>query len=847
MTKAVRQLTTLFTPNTYTLSLDFTKQTDRKFSGTVSIDGVLLQLGHEIILHSKDLTITSATIDGKEATWKAGKDDEMAFTATGELAKGQHVVTIGFEGAITDPMHGIYPCYFKHDGKNKELIMTQLESHYAREAFPCVDEPLAKATFDLTLTTAFGVTVLGNTPVRQSRKEQNALVTSFEPTPKMSPYLLAFVFGELSYTEMTNKNGVLVRCYATPDNVEHTRFALDFAARSLEFLDNFFGTTYPLPKCDLVAVPDFAAGAMENWGLITFRENAMLFDEKNSSADLKEWVAAVVMHELSHQWFGNLVTMKWWDDLWLNESFAKWMEHYGVDKLMPEWRIWDSFGASEQQYAFNRDGLANVQAVRQPVKHPDELHSLFDPAIVYAKGACLIRMLQGYLGEDVFRDGLRLYMAAHKYGNTSADDLWAALDKASGKDVSQFMKRWIEQPGHPVVSVASPTPTTVAIEQRRFYANAKQAANNETVWPLPLLSDEIADELLQTKQASFAAAAQPVIINRGYTGFYHTHYQGALLDAIAMEVKNGKLPVVDRQGLLIDNIALARAGVQSTADVLKLLAAYTSESSFPVWQAMSSAIGAARTIVNDDPAIKPHLQKYVAQLVHAQYDRLGWDKKPGEPYFDELLRPSIIGLMAYAEVPAVIDHLLNMFDAAQQPEAIAAPELRSIVFAVAVRERGRPAYERLLEWYKTARSADERVNLTVGMTSMRDPELAKDATKLFTSKLVKPQDLAYWFIYTIRNRHARSAAWDWMINNWDWITKQFKNSHDYADFPKYSSSALATREELEQYKAFFEPKLNESDIAMVIRQGIEEIETRVLWRERDLSGIADYLKSKAAK
>lgn len=845
MTKPVRRLTELFAPNNYKVSLDLSKQADRTFSGTVTIDGVLLKAADKIVLHSKDLAILSATIDGKAATWQAGSDDEMTFVAKSELARGQHLVTIGFEGKITDPMHGIYPCYFNQGGKDKELLMSQLESHYAREAFPCVDEPAAKATFDLALTTVPGITVIANTPVKHSREENSALVTSFETTPKMSPYLLAFVAGEMGYLETTNKNGVLIRTYATPDNVEYTRFALEFAARSLEFLDEFFGTKYPLPKCDLVACPDFAAGAMENWGIITFRENAMLFDPKNSDATLKEWVAAVVMHELSHQWFGNLITMKWWDDLWLNESFAKWMEHYGVDKLMPEWRVWDSFGASEQQYAFNRDSLAQVQAVRQPVNHPDELHSLFDPAIVYAKGACLIRMLQGYLGEETFRDGLRIYMAAHKYGNTSADDLWAALDKASGKDVSKFMRRWIEQPGHPVVSVAADTAGSIALEQRRFYANPKQAKNDGTIWPLPLLSNEISQDLLDTQNATFAVDTQPVMINRAYTGFYHTHYQGALLDTIALAVKDGTLSVTDRQGLLVDGIALARAGVQSTADVLKLLASYEHEESYPVWQAMGSAIGAARTIVNDDPAVKPDLQKYVAKLAQAQFERLGWEKKKGEPYFDELLRPTMIGLMAYAEVPAVVDHLLGMFDAAHKPEDITAPELRSIVFACAVRQRGRPAYERLLEWYKQTRSAEERVNLTVGMTSMRDPDLAREVTKLFTSKLVKPQDLAYWFIYTIRNRHARDAAWEWMENNWDWIIKQFKNSHDYADFPKYSSGALSTREEQDRYKTFFEPKLNEPDIAMVIRQGIEEIETRVLWRERDLTGVTDYLKARA--
>lgn len=844
--KIVRRLHDLYQPSSYTLAIDISSRVERTFSGTVTITGTLANASHGITLHSKDLAIKSATIDNTDATTNAGEDDELTVSTGTQLAAGEHTIHIAFTGVITDPMHGLYPCYFKHDGKDKELLMTQLESHYARELFPCVDEPAGKATFDLTLTTETDITVIANTPVKSQTEQNGRLVTAFEQTPKMSPYLLCFVSGELGYTETTSKNGVLVRAYATPDNVKHTTFALEFAAKTLDFLDDYFGTPYPLPKCDAIAVPDFAAGAMENWGIMTFRENALLYDEQNSPADTKEWVAAVVMHELSHQWFGDLVTMQWWDDLWLNESFAKWMEHYGVNKLIPEWRVWDSFGASEQQYAFNRDALAQVQAVREPVRHPDELHSLFDPAIVYAKGACLIRMLQGYLGEDAFRDGLRIYMAKHKYGNTSANDLWAALDEASGKDVSAFMTAWIQQPGHPVVSVEM-SADRVTLSQKRFYANPTQAKEDATVWPLPLLSKEIDVELLDTQELATTATTAPVILNRGYSGFYHTRYQGEALAALADEVKAGKLPVIERQSLLIDSVALARAGEQSTADALQLLAAYKGESSYPVWQAMNSVIGAVRTVVNDDPAVKPYLQKYIANLARTQYDRLGWEKIKGEPYFDELLRPDMIGLMAYAEVPAVVDKLLGMFDAAAKPEDIASPELRSMVYGMAMRHYGRPAYDKLLNWYKTTISADERVSIAAGISSTRDPEMAKEIVKLFTGKLVKPQDLAYWFIYTIRNRHTRHVGWQWMQDNWDWIVKQFKNSHDYSDFPKYSASGMGTREELEQYKAFFEPKLDEQDIAMVIRQGIEEIEVRMLWRERDLDAITNMLMDSVQK
>jgi aminopeptidase N len=838
----VRKLLANFQPTHYNLSLDLSKQTERVFSGTVDVEGKLAAESDRIVLHSNELTITSANINGKAVTWEQGKDDEMAFISGTKLPARDYILTIGFEGKINDTMHGLYPSYFKLDGKDSELMATQLESHYAREVFPLVDEPAAKATFDLSLTTEAGLTAIANTPVKSQHEDGKKLTTIFKTTPVMSPYLLAFVTGKLAYTETTNKNDVLIRAYSVPGKEHQTKFALNYAAKTLEFLDEFFDIPYPLPKLDLMALPDFSSAAMENWGLVTFREAYMLVDEENTPADMKELIAEVIMHELAHQWFGNLVTMKWWDDLWLNESFAKWMENYGVDKLDPQWRTWEQFGATEQQYAFSRDGLANVQSVREPVNHPEELNSLFDPAIVYAKGACLIRMLQNYLGETAFRDGLRVYMKRHQYGNAEADDLWTALSEVSDKDVRAFMHPWLQQSGHPVVAV-SLTDEGVALSQHRFCANPTQVGKEDPLWPLPLLSDQIATDILQVRSAVIRTSAKPVMLNKDFTGFYHTQYSADMLAAIA--AKLSELSVVDRQGLLVDGIALTRAGLQPTVNLMELLAHYRQEKSYAVWQSMASVTGVVRTLINDDPAIKPNLQKYVAALAEPQFKRLGWKRIKDESYFDELLRPTAIGLMAYAEVPAVVKHALKMFDDAKKPEDIKMPELRGIVYSVAVRERGEPAYNKLLDWYKTTNSADERVTLVAGIGGMRDPELAKKATALFMTKTIKPQDIAYWFIHLIRNRYARKVVWQWMQDNWGWIEKQFKNSHDYGDFPKYSSGAFSTREELAMYKEFFEPKLKEADIAILIKQGIEEIESRALWRERDLEAIATYLAQQA--
>lgn len=845
MTKAVRQLTHLFTPTSYALILNLTKREAREFSGSVVVRGALAESGKQIVLHSKDLNITSAAINDQKTAWEYGENDELTLSADQGLSAGDHFLHIEFTGKITDPMHGLYPCYFEINGEKKELLATQLESHYAREIFPCIDEPAGKATFDVTLVTEKGVTVLGNTPVVSSDESETSVMTVFETTPKMSPYLLAFVVGELAYTETTNKNGVLIRSYSVPGKEDQTKFSLDYAAKTLEFYDEYFGLPYPLPKLDLIALPDFSSAAMENWGLVTFREAYMLVDEANTPADMRETIASVVTHELAHQWFGNLVTMKWWDDLWLNESFAKWMENYAIDHLNPEWQVWEQFGASEQQYAFNRDSLANVQAVREPVRHPDELHSLFDPAIVYAKGGCLLRMLQNYLGDETFRDGLRIYMQRHQYSNAEADDLWAALDEASGKDVKNFMQRWLTQPGHPVVT-AHLDGDTLALTQQRFFADPSQTKDGTTHWPLPLLSDQLQADLLDTQATTLKVTQTPVLLNKNHTGFYHTQYDSAMLNAIAQLVAADTLPAMDRQGLLVDGLALARAGLQPTVDVVTLLSHYKNEASYPVWQAMTSVTGVLRTLINDDPAIKPHLQRYTAQLAQQQFERLGWERIKGEPYFDELLRPAVIGLLAYADVPAVIDKSLAIFEAAQQPEDITMPELRGIIYSVAVKHQGQKAFDKVLHWYKTNQSADERMTLAAGLSAVRDANIGKQAIKLFRSEFVKPQDVAFWFVYFLRNRYTRKDTWQWMVDNWDWITEQFKNSHDYADFPKYSAGALSTPEELANYKAFFEPKLDEADITMVIRQGIEEIGVRVAWRERDLAAITTFLAQYSA-
>ncbi len=361
MKTSVKQLYDQFKPKHYLLSIQPDKL-KKTFKGKVTIEGIKVgPTSQRIVFHQSSLKVTKATLsyNDKKTTYDIKvtsintheKLQELRLHTADKLRPGKYTIELSFNGKITRQMNGIYPCFYKEGKKDKELIATQFESHHAREVFPCIDEPAAKATFELILHTPKEDVVIGNTKVATEVVQNNMKTTTFETTPKMSTYLLAFVTGDLKFKEAKTKQGVTVRTYATSDKIEHVDFALEMAVKCLDFYNSYFGIDYPLEKCDLIALPDFAAGAMENWGCITFREQALLVDTKNTSLANKQYVALVVAHELAHQWFGNLVTMRWWTDLWLNEGFASWMEYLAIDKIFPEWQLWIQFAVDEQHQA----------------------------------------------------------------------------------------------------------------------------------------------------------------------------------------------------------------------------------------------------------------------------------------------------------------------------------------------------------------------------------------------------------------------------------------------------------------------------------------------------------------
>ena len=827
--KSASRLITAFAPEHYDLSITLNREA-RTFEGTVTINGASLTDAKEIRLHAKDLVINAATVDGKEASYTLEENDELAI-AHDDITQGKHVVVIGFNGTIIDGLNGIYPSYYEVDGVKKELLVTQLESHYARKAFPCIDEPEAKATFAVTLTTEPNVTVLGNMPVKKQTEQDGLLVTQFDETPRMSTYLVAWVVGELQKKTAKTSDGVEVSVWSTlahdPSNLD---FALDIATRTIEYFDEYFGVPYPLPKADHVALPDFSAGAMENWGLITYREIALLVDPKHTTLSAKHYVACVVAHELSHQWFGNLVTMKWWNDLWLNESFANMMEYVAVDALEPSWDIWLDQATTEVVSALRRDSLDGVQSIQTEVTHPDQISTIFDPSIVYAKGGRLLRMLQAYIGDDAMQRGLKLYFEKHKYTNTVADDLWRCLGEASGKDIPAFMNAWMTQPGYPVVSV-SQQGATVTLSQKQFFIGPSE--DKSRLWPIPLhgVTDEI-PEMLHAAETSFeyTGSAAPRLNKEG-TAHFVSHYEPELLAKIILDLEN--LSTVDRLNFLNEQTLLAQAGIQTTAALVPLLLQFKNETNEAVWSIVAMAVNELKRFVETDDAAETSLKHYVRELAEPQYARLGWDSIEGEDENDTKLRSIIVSLSLYGEIEDAVNEAAKRYENTKLEDLD--PELRVAILASAVRRQpNSELLDTLLEAYQKATNSELRDDISAALTSTKDPAVIERLSALLQdTSFIRMQDFIHWFVWLLRNRYGRVYMWQWTQNNWTWIRDTFLDDSHYDMLPRYIASALVTSEQLNEYRAFFGPL--ESEIALVrnITIGYTELEGRVALLERD--------------
>ena len=837
--QAVEHYIEKFVPEHYDLFLDLSRET-KTFSGKVTITGQAQS--DRISLHQKDLEIASVEVAGQARPFTVDNENEALHI---ELAEAGSVeLVIAFSGKITDNMTGIYPSYYTVDGVKKEVLSTQFESHFAREAFPCVDEPEAKATFDLALRfdQADGELALSNMPEIDVENRKETGIWKFETTPRMSSYLLAFVAGDLQGVTAKTKNGTLVGVYSTKAHpLSNLDFSLDIAVRSIEFYEDYYGVKYPIPQSLHIALPDFSAGAMENWGLVTYREVYLVVDE-NSTFASRQQVALVIAHELAHQWFGNLVTMKWWDDLWLNESFANMMEYVCVDAIEPSWNIFEDFQTSGVPAALKRDATDGVQSVHVEVKHPDEINTLFDSAIVYAKGSRLMHMLRRWLGDADFAKGLHAYFEKHQYGNTIGRDLWNALGHASGRDVAAFMDSWLEQPGYPVLT-ATVENDVLKISQKQFFIGEHEDKNR--LWVVPLnsnwkgLPDTLETESIEIPgyAALLAENKTALRLNTENTAHYITDYKGELLDAILSELveldNTSKLQIVQERRLL------AEAGHVSYADLLPVLDKLAKEESYLVVAAVSQVISALERFIDEGTETEKAFNTLVAKLARHNYERLGFEAKEGESDEDELVRQLTISMMIRSNDEEASQVASQIFAAHKEKLAGLPAAIRAQVLINEIKHNEtKDLVATYLDLYTHATDAVFKRQLAAALGYSTDPENIQTLLATWKDKfVVKPQDLSAWYLQFLGHQATQETVWVWARENWDWIKAALGGDMSFDSFVIFPSHIFKTEQRLVEYKAFFEPQLSDLALSRNISMGIKDIAARVELIKREKAAV----------
>ena len=744
------------------------------FTGSVLIDVDVAESDPTVeglVLNAAELTIHSARIDGAEATFVVDPELERVSVSCGApLSAGAHRVELDFDGTINDRLRGFYRSTFVDaDGVERVIATTQMQSTDCRRAFPCLDEPEFKAVFSITLVVADGLTAISNSPEvsRRTVDDGNAVrvEVSFADTMVMSSYLVAFVVGPLEATEPIDVDGTPVRVVHTPGQGHLAGFGLETAAFCLRWFREYYGIDYPGEKIDLVALPDFAAGAMENLGCITFRENLLLVDPDRATQSERQLVVDVVAHELAHMWFGDLVTMRWWNGIWLNEAFATFMELAACDAFRPEWGRWETFGV-ERSVAFETDSLSSTRPVEFEVRSPADAEGMFD-VLTYQKGGALLRMLEQHLGADRFREGVSHYLTRHAYGSTETADLWDAIEETSGEPVRRIMDSWIWQPGYPLVE-ASLDGDEVVLSQRRFSFGA---ASDATVWSVPVAvrtTNGVSRLLLEGEVVRIPAGTGAVVVNAGGHGFLRVSYDRALLDRLE-DIR--ALETLERYNLVDDAWNAVLADRLDVVDLLALLDRFAGEDDLHVWRAIAGVVVQLRRMTPD--AASGALAERVAGLARPALDRLG-DPVAGEPDVVGSLRGLLLRLLALSgDDAASIDRCRAIFESSTTDPSGVDPELLAAATTVIAARGGRAEFDALLDGFRNGPTPQDQLRCLYALAEFDDADLILETCELAMSPAVKTQNAPFLLRACIANRLHGQSAWRLVTSRWTEANDRF--------------------------------------------------------------------------
>ena len=761
-----------FTPNLETAT----------FEGDETISVRVLKPTSEITLNAADIDIHEATITSGGTTQKVSgtcdkEKEEALLTVEKPLAPGAATIHITYAGKLNDEMRGLY---LGKDDQGRKYAASQFEATDARRAFPSFDEPDYKATFDITAVAEKGLVAISNQKiVSDTPGPGDKHTVRFATTARMSSYLAALVVGNFEYIE-GEADGIPIRVYSTPGKKEMGKFALESAEHILSYYDKYFNIKYPYGKLDLIGLPDFSAGAMENTGCITFREVILLIDEKQGSVDLKKTIASVIAHEMAHQWFGDLVTMKWWDDIWLNEGFATWMSSKPIEAWKPEWNF-NLDDVSETAGTLNTDSLANTRPIHQAAETPAQITELFD-GIAYGKAAAVLRMLESYLGEETFRAGVNAYLQQHQYANATADDFWDAQAKTSKRPVDRIMPTFVKQAGVPIINVKSQCTggsTTVTLDQRRYYYDREKfEAPNDELWQVPLcMRSSVGNgaakcELLTKKQETFTlpGCSSWVLANAGATGYYRVGYQPDAVRTLAKDAES-KLSPAERIALQTDVWASVRVGREPVGDYLAFAQGLGSDRNRAVLEDVLGRlnfIGEYLVTDNDRYSYQNWLRQYLTPILKD----VGWEPKLGESDEQRMLRARVFNALGYdARDPEVLAWARRIADKALDNPGSVDRELARSAFRLAALTGDQTFYDKLLTGLKSAKSPEEYYMSLFTLPQFGDPKLLQRTLDYAISPDVRSQDALGLISSVMSNPAGEKLAWDFVLARWDAVQK----------------------------------------------------------------------------
>jgi aminopeptidase N len=824
------------------------------FAGTETVKLNVRAPVRQLVLNALQLNIEAASVDGKELPGSAIRTDKenelLTLALPSELATGEHKLTLRFSGKINKQGQGLFYVSYQEQGSGAQKVMlgTQFEATDARRFFPCWDEPAFRARFQLTVVVPENWLGVSNMPV-----ESEALLNGrdpglprssvmkevrFAPTPPMSSYLNVFVAGELDLIE-SRVGPTQIRVIATKGKAELGRYALEASAQILKYYNDYFGVTYPLPKLDQIALPGGFGGAMENWGGITYFESALLFDPQNSSDDTRQTIYEVLAHEMAHMWFGDLVTMAWWDNLWLNEGFASWMGSKCTAHFNPQWEVWLSRklprdptrrAGIAREAAMEGDARSTTHPIQQPVATEAEANSAFDD-ITYKKGQSFLRMLESFVGENIFRDGIRRYIAAHKYSNTTTADLWKALAEISNRNVAEIAAAWTEQPGFPIVNVKREGDGKVRLTQERFTVNFKNAPR--LLWKIPLtysLIDRPAATLLmagETADLDHIPADRALKLNVNGAGNYRVEYDARswelLLDALP------KLSVEDRVNLLSDAWALVQAGRAPISFYFRLVEKLPRSTDLAEREQIINTFEFINRLLAGNPASEK-FQQYGRSVLRPTFEALGWDPKAGEPASVGTLRGSLISALGSLNDSEIVAGCRQRFEKYMRDRASLAPDLHGAVLAVVGAYADEKTWDKVHELGLKTTSIEQKQNYYNALAGATDPKLIKKTLPIaLTDEL--PTSRAIFLVGRVARDSGRpDVAWDFAKAH----MKALLAKVDAAGANRYAASLFiffsdASRaDELQNYAKKNLPWASAPEVAKVV----DEIQFRAEFKKR---------------